>query len=105
MISAKEDYERHKKLPEEQKKIKILKRETDLIKDNPNKLQIKVVNMELGKVAKEQTTIEPEKLCYSMIRKVDDDMLLNLADTKANEAKMLTIKQLEQIQWGNSVNI
>jgi hypothetical protein len=39
-IKEKENYERHKKLREEREKIELVKRETELMKYNPDQEQI-----------------------------------------------------------------
>jgi hypothetical protein len=42
LIAGKEDYERHKKLLEEQNKLELLKRESDMIQYKTNELQLKL---------------------------------------------------------------
>jgi hypothetical protein len=45
MIFAKEEYERHTKLFEKGNKTEILKRKTEILKYNPNELQLKILLM------------------------------------------------------------
>jgi hypothetical protein len=98
MITAKIDYERHKKIREKRNKLELLKRETDIIKYYPNELQIKIVNNEINEIADDPTAIEHEKLNYSMIRKENDDMVHSLLDTRSNASKILSAQQKEHIQ-------
>jgi hypothetical protein len=104
VIKAKEDYERNKKLQEEKDKLYPLRLETDAIKFNPNENQITVYKRDLEKLKKEQTAIENEKLRNSIVKKQNDDMLRDLAEVKANQAKQLSAEQLEQIQKDLNAN-
>jgi hypothetical protein len=90
VILAKENYERHKKLREEKDKVYQLKLEADELQYNPNELQIAVFRRELEKVNKEQAAIEHEKLRNPRSRKQINDMLRDLAEDRANQAKQLT---------------
>jgi hypothetical protein len=81
LILAKEDYERHIKLCEERNKLELTKLEADLIKYNPNELQIAVFNRELKKINEYQNALEHEKLRYSMIYKANDEKLHDILET------------------------
>jgi hypothetical protein len=98
LILAKEDYEGHKKLREERNKLELTKLDADLIKDNPNELQIAVFNREFKKVTEYRNALEHEKMRYSMIRKANDEMLHDMLQTRTKEVRTLTTDQLNQIQ-------
>jgi hypothetical protein len=60
-----------------------------MIQYNPNELQIRLFNIEMNKIAKDQAAIEHEKLRYSMIDKANDDILHIIIETRSNAAKLL----------------
>ena len=97
-IREKENYERHKKLKEEREKIELLRRETELIKYNPDQEQIELFKSDMKTIDDERAALEHEKMRSSMIRKANNKLLNELLATKTNMAKSLTTDQLNQIQ-------
>jgi hypothetical protein len=69
-----------------------------MIQYNPNDLQIRQFIKEMNKIAKDQASIEHEKLRYSMIGKVNDDILHNILEIRSNTSKLLSSQQIEHMQ-------